>query len=734
MQASEKLNFGFSKKLPSFLQNDSCESGLVCLAMIAEFYQKQTDLAKIRQDYLVSSKGLTAPKLVDIAEQLSIDARIIDIKKEEIGNLQTPTILQWDFNHYVVLAEVNATEVIIHDPALGVRKLSFIDLYQHFNGLVIVVTPKVIFSATKDNGQALEQSSKTKFSWKKLLGSTEGLNKSLIHIFVLVFAMEALIIVIPLLNQLIFDQVLVTADTNLLTIVGLGMIFLEITRVLLNTLRGWAVMIMSASLNIQWISNIFSHLIKLPIAWFDRRHLGDICSKFDSVHAIQGMITTRSIEVGLDGFMSIGALIMMFIYNPFLACLVISVVALYFVMRSIWYRSERNATEAGIIFSAQQQSLFMEILRSVKTIRLFNGAEARKARWLNRLIAERNAGLRKQRLSIMMEMGNWILFGAERIAVLWIGTLAVLGNEWSIGMLLAFIAYKDQFTFRAIGIVDKIMEFKMLGIQTERLSDIVLAEKEIEYPARVNIEKLSPELKVHNISYSYFENEHFVIKDCSFEVSEGESVAIIGSSGCGKTTLLKILLGLAHPHSGHISYGSVSLNKIGTREYRDLIGVVMQDDQLFSGSITENITFFSDKPDQLWVEECCRIAAIHPEIEAMPMGYHTFVGEMGSALSGGQKQRLLLARALYKKPKILFLDEATSHLDIVNETMVNNAIRRLKMTTIIVAHRPETIRMADRILFMENGGISTVSKGILEVLAAKNAPVELSEFKKDPSN
>lgn len=720
MRISDRLNFSFSKKLPVLLQSDSSENGLICIAMVVAYYQGDVDLYKLKQDFPTSSSGMTQDRLLQVLEKLQFDSRKINIDINDIDKLSLPAILLWKENHFVVLKEVSGSSLIIHDPSFGEINLLKKDLSGNFNGTAIEIKPKITFSKNEDD----HSEKKTRFSWKRLLGSTEGLNRSLLIVCALALAMEILVLIIPLLNQLIFDQVVVTSDTNLLTIVCLGLIFLEVTRILLNTVRGWSVMIMSATLNIQWISNIFSHLIRLPIPWFDKRHMGDICSRFEAIHPIQGMVTTRSIEVGLDGLMSIGALIMMFIYSPLLAIVVIITVILYFFIRALWYRYERNATEAGVIFSAQQQSLFLETLRCIRTIRLFNAAEDRKARWVNSLVAERNAGLRKQRLSILMEMSNWTLFGAERIIVTWLGILAVIENEWSIGMLLAFIAYKDQFAYRAIGVVDKVMEFKLLGIQTERLSDIVLSSQETHYQSCVDVNTLQSSMQVNNISFRYSESDPLIINNCNFMVNPGESIAIIGASGCGKTTLLKLMLGVTEPESGQILYGGKPLQHVGTREYRDLIGVVMQDDQLLSGTIAENISFFSKNPDHDWIETCAKTAAIHNEIISMNRGYHTLVGDMGVSLSGGQKQRVLLARALYKRPKILFLDEATSHLDIVNETLVNNSVRKLGITTIVIAHRPETIRMADRILLMETGMISEVDKDIIDKLTSQGNQAE----------
>ena len=299
-----------------------------------------------------------------------------------------------------------------------------------------------------------------------------------------------------------------------------------------------------------------------------------------------------------------------------------------------------------------------------------------------------------------------LIFGTERIAVIWIGAVLAMQNVFSVGMLIAYLAYKDQFAGRIGSLIDKWIEFRMLRLHGERLADIVLAEPEVldehrfeqAFPANTRLE-------VAHLNFRYAEGEPLVLQDCSFTVEEGESVAIVGPSGCGKTTLVKLLLGLMKPTHGAVSLGGHDIAKLGPHNYRQMVGAVMQDDQLFAGSVAENIAFGEEDFDSERIETAARLAAVHDEIAAMPMGYHSLIGDMGTTLSGGQKQRVILARALFRMPRLLFLDEATSHLDVERERLVNEAVRQLKLTKVIIAHRPETIASADRILVMHGGRI-----------------------------
>jgi ATP-binding cassette subfamily B protein RaxB len=272
-------------------------------------------------------------------------------------------------------------------------------------------------------------------------------------------------------------------------------------------------------------------------------------------------------------------------------------------------------------------------------------------------------------------------------------------------MLFAFMSYKDQFSARVAGLIDKMIDLRMLNLQGERLADIVLTPPE-QAAQDAAPQAMDASLEVRELSFRYSDMEPFVLLNCSFSVAPGESVAIVGASGGGKTTLVKLMLGLLAPTDGKIFAGGLDIQKLGIDRYRKLVGTVMQDDQLFAGSIADNICFFDPSPDQSAIEHFARMAAVHDDIAAMPMGYNTLIGDMGAALSGGQKQRILLARALYKRPRILFLDEATSALDVQKEKAVNDAIRSLKLTRIIIAHRPETIASAERVIVLQGGKVA----------------------------
>lgn len=710
MNLLEKLQFGVRQKLPVILQTEASECGLASVAMIASFYGYEIDLATLRQKFSVSLKGMTLVNVIDIATGMELSSRALRLEIEEMGELQFPCILHWDFNHFVVLKSVSRHHIVIHDPAYGERRLRMDEVSKHFTGVALELVPTPQFEKKEE---------KQTIRWRELIGKTIGLKRSLFQIFLLAVTLEIFALTSPFLNQWVVDHVLVTADRSLMTVLGIGFLLLALIRIMVSTLRSWALMMMSTAINVQWLANVFSHLTRLPIDWFEKRHIGDISSRFNSIQQVQSTLTTGFVGAVLDGIMAVGALIILLFYSPLLTLIICATLILYALLRWGWYYPLRQSTETHILKAAKEQSYFLETLRGIRSIRIFNATSDRRTRWLNLMVEEKNAGLRTQKLGIVFQTSNGLLLGIEGIVVLWLAALAVMDNQMTVGMLFAFLSFKDQFATRTSALIDKWLEFRMLRLQAERLADIVLTEPENETPSQVrSIAHIEPSINLHKVDFRYGDNEPLVIKECSLTIHPGEVVALIGSSGCGKTTLLKLMLGIQRPTAGAVLIGDIDLSHIKPQEYRDMIGVVMQDDQLFAGSIAENISFFDLNPDQQRVEECAQLASIHTDIQTMPMAYNTLIGDMGGAISGGQKQRILLARALYKNPKILFLDEATSHLDLRNEWQVNQAVKKLSLTRVIVAHRPETIRMADRLIWVDQGQAKEITPEEYDALQA----------------
>jgi ATP-binding cassette subfamily B protein RaxB len=408
----------------------------------------------------------------------------------------------------------------------------------------------------------------------------------------------------------------------------------------------------------------------------------------------------------MDGLMTGLMLVIMLIIAPDLAVIVLAAAALYAILRWVAYTPLRQASMEAIVWKARLDTHFLETLRGIRIIKLFNGQEDRRTHWLNLLVETTNRQLATQKLAFLFRTGNKLLMGVLTILIIWFCAQRVLDNALTIGLMLAFISYKDQFIGRVTILIDRAVDLKMLRLHAERLADIALTEPE----TRTSLMPqpgghIPPAIELRNVSFRYSEHEPWVLDNVNLRIEAEKSLAITGPSGGGKSTLLKLLAGLIQPTHGEILIDDEPLARIGIENYRARVGVVMQDDQLFAGSIADNICFFSERPDHDRILQCAQQAAIHNEIIAMPMGYGTLIGDMGTVLSGGQKQRVVIARALYRKPSILLLDEATSHLDVEREKMVNTAFAALRVTRVVIAHRPETIRMSGNVVALEQGKI-----------------------------
>ena len=683
--------------MKTILQAQAAECGLACLAMVADHHGHRTDLPSFRQRYALSLKGASLDRLVGIAQGLGFQTRALRLDMDDLAQLRTPCLLHWDLNHFVVLRRVGRRGATIVDPASGERRMSLAQVSQHFTGVALELTPGADF---------VVQPPPPAVRLSQLTGPVRGLWRSLGMILALSVALQVFVLLAPFFMQWVVDQALVSADRDLLAVLALGFGLALVLQVLIGVLRGWAVVYLSSRLGLQWMGNVFAHALRLPMAFFEKRHLGDVVSRMGAVQAIQRTLTTSFIEALIDGLMAVATLAMMLVYSPALAAVTVVAVALYLALRALAFRPLRATTEQQLVAAARQQSHLLESLRGMQSVKVAGQEPHREGHYQNLMVDTVNQELKLARLGLGFNTASQMLFGLERIVVIWIGARLAMDSVFSVGMLIAYLAYKDQFAARVSGLIDKWVEFRMLRLHGERLADVVMAVPEHDpIPALHASPLVDTRLEVRGLGFRYAEGEPWVLKDCSFIVEPGESVAVVGASGSGKTTLVKLLLGLLPASEGEVLVGGQSIRKLGLRHYRAMIGAVMQDDQLFAGSVADNIAFGDSQPDAARVEAAARLAAVHEEIAAMPMGYHSLIGDMGTTLSGGQKQRVMLARALYRKPRFLFLDEATSHLDVEREGKVNEAVKRLKLTRVIIAHRPETIASAERVLVMHGGRI-----------------------------
>lgn len=699
MKLTDRLALRLGRQLPVVLQTETSECAIACLAMVAGYHGHHADLRHLRLDLGVSPKGASLRQLMDHGQRLKLNARAMRLELEELSHLRTPCVLHWDFNHFVVLKSVEADALVLHDPAWGLRRVDMAEASRRFTGVAVEFWPDQGFETRK---------APPKVAISAMVGQISGLYRSLLQILSLALVLEVFALVSPLFLQWTIDQVIVSEDRQLLTTLALGFGALLLMQQATSAVRAWVLLHMGTQVAVQWKANIFTHLLKLPSDYFARRNLGDVASRFGSLDAIQQTLTSAFIAAVLDGLMSVATLGLMLLYSPMLAAVAIGAMVLYAIGRWIWYRPLKDASEQQIVHAARQQSHMLETIRGIGPLKLFQREPERRSAWLALLVEQINAGIRTQKLQLVYQQINGLLFGIEHVLVIWLGASLVMDSQFTVGALMAFTAYKMQFDNRVGSLVDRYFEIRMLHLHAERLADIALhpVEAEPAQPRQVRPERKDLHVCMEQVRFRYSPQEPWILDGIDLRIEAGQSVVFIGPSGCGKSTLFNLLLSLLKLEEGRILLGGIDTLQMGPGAVRGLIGTVSQDDMLFAGSIADNICMFDPQPDMDWLMECARIAAVHDDIAAMPMGYHALIGELGSALSGGQKQRVLLARALYKKPAILLLDEATSHLDTRNEHRVNLAIRALNITRLMIAHRPETIATADRVIMLRAGRIA----------------------------
>ncbi|KVX07517.1 ABC transporter [Burkholderia ubonensis] len=708
MSILNALRFGWGRRLPVILQTQAAECGLACVGMVAGYFGHDIDMMHLRQRFNTSLKGATLGDVMRIAQRLGLASRALRLELDELGQLRRPCILHWEMSHFVVLKRVERDHVVIHDPARGARKVPMDEVSRCFTGVALELLPTAGFERKRE---------RESISMLQLIGSVLGVRSAFVQVLTLSVALELFGILMPFYMQWVMDHVLVSSDRDLLAMLGIGFAMVALFQTAITALRSWVVTWFSSLLSVQWSANVCAHLLRLPMTYFEQRHIGDVVSRFGAVGTIQNTLTSRFVGTLLDGVMAVVTLGMLFFYNRTLTWLVIALFVVYALLRALAYRPFRQANEDQIVYAARTQTQLLESIRGVQAIKLANKQDERVAIYANTMVETANKGIVIQRLSIGFSAVHGLVSSLGRVALIWLAARQVIEGSFSAGMLVAYVSFADQFVGRGSGLIDALIEFRMLRLHGERLADIVLTEVEADMEGSVahmpsTQREAPPAISVRNLRYRYAEGEPWVLDGCSFDIAAGESVAIIGPSGQGKTTLAKLLLGLLDPHEGTIAVDGVDIRHLGLQHYRDRIGCVMQDDILFAGSIADNICFFDLDPDLARIEEAARLAQIHDDIAAMPMGYQSLVGDMGSSLSGGQCQRVLLARALYRRPDILVLDEATSHLDVARELAINEAVSAMPITRILIAHRPETIRSAERALLLENGRATFVPVAI----------------------
>lgn len=683
--------------VPLVRQTESADCGLACLSMISQALGGDERLQDLRIRFRSSNRGMRLSRLLQIADEINLVARPLKVEVAAVHRLKTPCILHWRGNHFVVLRRVQSSNYHIVDPSKGDLKLSQSEFADAYSGVAVEFERLPGFEP---------KPRKPAVRIRELTGAVSGFWGGVGQVVLASAGLEALVLLVPFQIQWTIDHALSTGDKDLLTIIGLGFLAVLSFLAIAKALRSWLIVHFSVSLGAQWNANIFRWMVKLPIEYFQSRHVGDVLSRAGSAGAIQRTVTTAFVETVIDGGMCVILIAIAYVYSPTLLLLASSAVVIYAILRQLRYRLLLSKTEALIESGAELQSHFIESIKSHQSVKLMGMESQRMLSWGALQSVNVNDQLSMERLYISFGIASSLVFGWEAVLAIWIGAGIVLDGDMTVGMLIAFLAYKSTLVGRLGALVDRTFEYRMLRVHKERLADIVLSPTDTLLKGSGDLPSSGPvALQAKGVSFSYPGDETPLFENVDISLNEGEWTALVGASGEGKSTFARILLCLVPPSRGSILLAGVDTTTMGSTAFRSSVGGVLQGEGMLDGTLLENITCFEDDPDIDRVEQACRIAGINEEVAQLPLGLGTRIFGTSPALSGGQVQRFLIARAVYRQPRVLILDEATSNLDPATEERVLSGLRKLPMAVLMITHRPETLRFADVVIELSAGSL-----------------------------
>jgi ATP-binding cassette subfamily B protein RaxB len=661
--------------------------------MVAGHHGHEVGLHELRSHASLSSRGTNLKNLVEVARDLGLIARPLRLELEEFNYLRLPAILHWRMNHFVVLVSLKRGKAVVHDPATGKRVIKIVELDSAFSGVAVELSPTQNFDRNKKISRV---------GFFDFVVSFQYLARYLWMMLALLITTQILALVPPIATQLLIDEVILGQDRVWLARALLGLAVVMIVGILLEAARKWISLYAGTKVAVDSTLSVLNHLLSLPASFLHGRHLGDLMSKIESLTPIRTALTDTGINGIVQFVVLIATLTIMFLYSAWLTAVSLGGLALSVLLTAAVLPASRRLTEEALVHTARQDSSLLETLGAYDSVRSMDLAALRLSQWQKHFFAATNARVRQAKLSIFSGAGSGVIGAAEQVLFLGIGVSGIVEKQITLGVLFAFLSLRGRFAAAVANLVTIAQGFFMLRVHTDRISDILLAEP--EPPPQVDAIRagIAGSVEAQDLSFRY-PGGPWIIRDFACAVAAGESVAIAGPSGAGKTTLLRLLSSQLAATSGRILIDNKDLALWNPRCVRQQMGIVLQNDRLFQGSICENIAGFDPEPDIERVQRSAIGAEIWSDIQAMPMTLYTLLGDAGSSLSGGQQQRILLARALYRQPRLLFLDEATSHLDIDTERRVLDRLANSGMTIISVAHRPDVLGRADRVIELRTG-------------------------------
>jgi len=681
----------------------AADCGAACLAMILRYWGGRAAMRTCQAALGGGQNGATALMIVRAARSFGLDAQAFRHTPQGLADAPLPAILHWQGVHFVVLEAYGEKAVKIVDPALGRRTLTPTEFAAGYSGVTLTFAPGPEFAGV----MAVRTQEAPPTSWRayaRRVLAVPGSRKLLVWLFVASLFLQLAGLLLPAVTWLVVERILPQPDRGSLALLGGTVAMAVLAQAGVVYLRDRLVIRLQRKLDGALIPDFFGHLLRLPYAFFQQRTTGDLLSRLEGNGAVRELITSGVLTGLLDGGLSLLYLFILYAQSPLFGLVVTGTALGHFLLLAATGERVHEYSQMELATQAEEQSLAVQIVRGIESVKTA-GAEAWiLAEWGKRFGATLRASAVRGRYVAGVNAALQFLSIATPLLLLWIGVGAVESGQLSLGQMLALVVLASSSLAPLGNLAAHIHRGQQVWAYLERLGDVLDAQPE-EQTVEPSAAALQGGLEVEGLTFRYGEEGLFGLHDISFSVAVGESIAIVGPTGAGKSTLARLLLGLYRPQAGVIRYDGRSLDEIGLTCLRREIGVVLQESFLLSGTIRENIALQEPEMPLAQVVEAAKLAAIHDEIARLPMGYESRVGEGGSGLSGGQRQRIALARALATRPTVLILDEATSHLDAVTEQAIQRNLDGLAVTRLIIAHRLSSVRSADRILVLEAGRV-----------------------------
>lgn len=701
------------RRFPIEYQMDSQDCGPASLKMVAKYFGKYYSLQYLRDQCGIHKKGVSLLDLSYGAEHIGLHTLAIKCRTNDVvQQIPFPAIIHWNENHFVVVYHADKKHIWVADPTRGHVKYTHQEFQQGWypkgktQGVLLALEPTAHFKDSK-----AEQEVKKNSFWSilKYFYPYRRNFSVVLTIMLLVTLLQGLL---PFISKAVIDVGIQTSDVNFINMVLIGNICILISVMVFNVLRDWILMHITARVNVALISDYLIKLMKLPVTFFENKLLGDILQRAHDHERIRSFIMNNSLALVFSSLTFVLFSIILLYYNPTIFLIFISGSLLYVLWVLLFLKIRKKLDWEYFEIISRDQSYWVETVNAISDIKIYNYEKHRRWKW-----EEIQAGLyrvnkRVQSVTNIQNLGAQFIESVKNMAIVFFCATAVIRGDITFGVMISTQFIIGMLNGPLVQFINFVISAQYAKISFLRMNEIrqLKDEDELLSVGGTSILPEKKDLTVENVMFRYTATSPLVLKNIYLHIPENKVTAIVGGSGSGKSTLLKLLFRLYQPTYGDIKMGGMNVNAINLREWRSLCGVVMQDGRLFSDTILNNIVLEDEHIDYTRLHESCRIAQIEDEINSMPKGYDTVIGETGRGLSGGQKQRLLIARALYRNPQYLFLDEATNSLDTLNERRIVDALTAAfeRRTVVVVAHRLSTIRNADQIVVMHEGKIVEV--------------------------